>query len=233
MTLSSRQGSAGTVTLTSGEIPITSSLNITGPGADVISVSGNNSSRVFNIDDSLGGNLLDVTIDGLTLTEGSVIGSGGAILSQENLTLRNSIVSSSTATGATAQGGAIFSNAELVVTDSTLSNNTVTGATDGVTSVDIGGGAIGGSGDITVTGSTINNNEVEFFGQTTTGSLTAQGAGISASGSQVSIVSSTIRNNVLDFGRYGHSQHRIVCQRARERGPQRNQQRHHYRQHNT
>ncbi len=36
-------------------------------------------SRVFNIDDGNAGNLLDVSISGLTLTGGDVTGGGGAI----------------------------------------------------------------------------------------------------------------------------------------------------------
>ncbi len=214
-------GLTGTVTLTSGEIPITSSLNITGPGAEAISVSGNNNSRIFNIDDANGGNLLDIVIDGLTLTDGSATGAGGAIVSQENLTLRNSVVSGSavmgsggaiaaslgtttiesstldgnTATGATAQGGAIVSDAEVIVTNSTISNNTVTGVTDGTNSIDIRGGAISGGGNVTITASTINDNKVRFEQQSTTGSVALRGGAISGAGDQVAISSSTIRNN--------------------------------------
>ena len=39
----------GTITLTSGELSITDDLTIAGPGADRLSVSGNDASRVFHI----------------------------------------------------------------------------------------------------------------------------------------------------------------------------------------
>lgn len=45
-------GVVGKITLTTGQITITGSLTITGPGAKLLTISGNNASRVFNIDDS-------------------------------------------------------------------------------------------------------------------------------------------------------------------------------------
>lgn len=56
----------GTITLTSGEIEITRSLTLIGPGATNMVISGNNLSRVFNIS-SAGAT---VTISGLTLRDG-------------------------------------------------------------------------------------------------------------------------------------------------------------------
>src|SRR6516225_8501060 len=46
-TVDFQPGLTGTITLTSGELAINEDLTITGPGADVITVSGNNASRVF------------------------------------------------------------------------------------------------------------------------------------------------------------------------------------------
>src|SRR5438067_13661342 len=42
-------GVTGTITLTSGQLSITGDLTITGPGANRLTVSGNNASRVFQI----------------------------------------------------------------------------------------------------------------------------------------------------------------------------------------
>src|ERR1700682_4522709 len=42
-------GLHGTITLTSGELLITRSVTINGPGANKLSVSGNNASRVFDM----------------------------------------------------------------------------------------------------------------------------------------------------------------------------------------
>src|SRR6516225_9845530 len=61
-----------TIALTSGELALTRSLDIEGLGAEQLAVSGNHASRIFDI--SGGG---AVTIAGLTITEGQVVGSGG------------------------------------------------------------------------------------------------------------------------------------------------------------
>ena len=44
-------GAPGIITLTTGEIPISDTLKITGPGIDRLTISGNNASRIFNIAD--------------------------------------------------------------------------------------------------------------------------------------------------------------------------------------
>src|SRR5262249_6920870 len=60
-------GLQGTIMLTSGELAITNNLDIEGPGADQITVNGNNSSRVFDISPGA-----KVTIAGLTISNGRV-----------------------------------------------------------------------------------------------------------------------------------------------------------------
>jgi hypothetical protein len=74
------RGLHGTITLTSGELDLTSSMTINGPGADKIAVSGNNSSRIFNVS----GSSTDVTISGLTLTDGKAADQGGGILNHDS-----------------------------------------------------------------------------------------------------------------------------------------------------
>src|SRR6516225_4252110 len=64
-----------TITLTSGELELsgaTAPTTITGPGAKLLSVSGNHASRVFQID---GG--VDASVSGLTITGGSADYGGG------------------------------------------------------------------------------------------------------------------------------------------------------------
>ncbi len=66
-----------TITLTSGELAITKSLDIEGPGASLLTVSGNHQSRIFEISEGL-----TVTIAGLTITQGRTqdpIGGGGIL----------------------------------------------------------------------------------------------------------------------------------------------------------
>src|SRR5262249_60735714 len=75
-TVDFQAGLSGTITLTTGELAITKNLTIAGPGADVITVSGNTASRVFDI-----GATFTVDISGLTIADGSVTGAnGGGIL---------------------------------------------------------------------------------------------------------------------------------------------------------
>ena len=82
-----------TITLTSGELDVTDSVDIEGLGASQIAISGNDNSRVFNIDDD-NNSRIDVAIEGLTIRDGysnSYINGGGGIFNQENLTISNSI----------------------------------------------------------------------------------------------------------------------------------------------
>jgi hypothetical protein len=68
-------GTPQTIKLTSGELGVNHTLNIEGPGANLLTVSGNNASRVFNFGAS-GTNTY--RISGMTLSSGSG-GFGGAI----------------------------------------------------------------------------------------------------------------------------------------------------------
>lgn len=87
--------SGQTITLTSGQLEITDDLFIDGLGENNLTVSGNNASRVFNIDDGNSSNLIDVEIEGLTITDGRISSdvTGGGIRNSENLTVTNSIIS--------------------------------------------------------------------------------------------------------------------------------------------
>lgn len=92
----------GTITLLT-ELPITTNLNITGPGHELLTISGGNTTRIFNIDD--GDNSFDrnVVISGLTLTMGVAPEDqvGGAILNKESLLVENSKITNNS-TGAIA-----------------------------------------------------------------------------------------------------------------------------------
>ena len=64
----------GSLTLTQGALSITNSMTITGPGSGVLTISGNNTSRIFSIDSS---STINVTISGLTLSNGNCATSEG------------------------------------------------------------------------------------------------------------------------------------------------------------
>jgi hypothetical protein len=65
-----------TITLTGGQLELsgtTSPTTITGPGANLLKVSGNNSSRVFLVDANV-----SASISGLTITDGNAGGRGSS-----------------------------------------------------------------------------------------------------------------------------------------------------------
>jgi hypothetical protein len=116
-----------TITLTSGQLAITNSLDIEGPGADQLAISGDHGSRIFSISAGVA-----VTIAGLTITDGLASGAlaeGSGILNNgSTLTVANDILSNNeaiTVAGGTSRGGAIsnISGAMLTVTDSLLIHN--------------------------------------------------------------------------------------------------------------
>jgi parallel beta-helix repeat protein len=109
-----------TITLTSGQILIDKGLTIVGPGADALTISGNNTGRLFYITSGF-----IVTIHGLTLTGGNAPDAGGAISNLGVLYLNDSVVSGNTAAISTlSQGGGIYNGGFLFVTGSTISGNT-------------------------------------------------------------------------------------------------------------
>ena len=109
------------ITLISGELQITDDLTINGLGADSLTISGNNDSRVFMLDDSNESNQISVVLDGLTITEGNAFDEGGGIFNRENLTVNNTTISSNSAIN----GGGIYNNYEstVVVTNSSITDN--------------------------------------------------------------------------------------------------------------
>jgi hypothetical protein len=126
--------SGQTITLTSGELAITKSLDIEGPGPDKLAISGNNHSRVFNV--SQNQKPVTVTIAGLTIENGfGTSGDGGGILNvSSTLTLINDVLSNNQTNGKStvdhaAEGGAIANKlgATLTVSGCTFSGNQAIG----------------------------------------------------------------------------------------------------------
>jgi parallel beta-helix repeat protein len=173
-TVDFQPGLSGTITLMTGELAISKNLTVSGPGASVVTVSGNHASRVFDITGTF-----TVSIAGLTIADGSVgypdIGGGiynfGGTLTVTDSTLSGNTASSGggiansgaggtlTVTGCTLSGNTagigggilnVFTTqiGTLTVTDSTLSGNSAT----------VGGGGIFNYGVLTVTDSTLSGN---------------------------------------------------------------------------
>lgn len=142
------------ITLGGTQLRINSNLAITGPGADRLTVSGNNASRVFEVTSAS-----TAGISGLTITGGNAdTTNGGGIRSAGTLTLRKSAVSGNSAIGS--GGGILNNNGTLTVTGSTVSGNSATKG-GGVFSI------INSNSDTTkttITNSTISGNEASFNG---------------------------------------------------------------------
>ena len=120
-----------TITLGGTELLITHSLNIQGPGANVLDVDANSASRVFNI--STGDT---VAISGMTIS--------GGVQPTSGMTLPPAI-----------NGGGIQNNGTLTVTDCTLSNDkALSNIRAYLLGIPLGGGGIDNQGTLNVIGTT-------------------------------------------------------------------------------
>ncbi len=111
----------GTIVLAGAEIPITDTLTINGLGIDLLSVSGNDLSRIFKIDDGTGA-LKPTTISGLTLTDGKAALNGGALYSTEPLSLKNVVIRSSSC-GNRGGGAFVKTAGKISVASSSIVHN--------------------------------------------------------------------------------------------------------------
>jgi hypothetical protein len=147
-----------TITLTSGELDITTGLTIEGPGAGQLTISGGNHSRVFDVNAPA-----PVVLSGLTISNGTAFpnnaaipfwGDGGGILNLSTLTLSGCVVSGNTAdSAAPSKGGGIYNAGTLTLNGCTVSNN--------YTNADLApafGGGIYNAGTLTVTSSIVTGN---------------------------------------------------------------------------
>jgi len=166
----------GTLTLTSGEIALTRALTINGPGSALLTLSGNDASRLFKVSVTTAGAAdAPVLLSGMTLSAGRAAGScpapasgsGGAIAATESLSLTDVVI---TASHAARNGGAIAwvvrrAGQALTLNNVSLSGNSAgcAGATAGA----LGGGLFAGydaaatagsSGTLTINASTFATN---------------------------------------------------------------------------
>ncbi len=121
-TITFQAGLTGTITLTTGQLAVSDSVDIQGPGAGAISVSGNDASRVFYLYNNLGP--IDITISGLTVTGGSADFGAGIANVRENLILDGVLITGNAATG---NGGGLWgdsTSSSLTIRDCTITGNT-------------------------------------------------------------------------------------------------------------
>lgn len=153
-TVDFQAGLTGTILLTTGQLDITDSVTVQGPGAAAISVSGNSASRVFYLYNSA--STLDVTISGLTIDSGAASIGAGIVDFGENLMLDDVTLRNNTSSG---DGGGLWANG-LTMTIG-INNSRITGNTAG----DDGGGIyINNVAAMTIQGSTIANNSASGRG---------------------------------------------------------------------
>ena len=212
-------GVTGTIQMGfAGEMTIDEPVAIQGPGAGTLTVSGNDISRIFTVNDvdELG---LDIAVSGLTLTDGNLSGPGGfggAILNNgAEMTIQNATISGNDA-GIDGAGGALATmGGEVTIEGSTITGN----------SSDAGGGAIfalsgiftdpeltirdsriagnsatgnfGRGGAVAVQGSapTTTIERSTISGNSTAGAVTGDGGGLSQSGGTTRIDQSTFSGN--------------------------------------
>lgn len=197
-----------TITLQNAELVISKNLTITGTGANLLAISGNNASRVFFINPGI-----NVTMSGLNVTRGNPncsgtpVCSGAGIKNQGTLNLTNVAVTDNTSINASAGGiinegtatlincsitgntgfsggGFLNFNSTAFIINSTISGNTARDA----------GGLRNLTGALTIVNSTITNN-TQTAG--TNGGVFVQSGTVSA---RNSIFAGNISNTNPDFG---------------------------------
>jgi beta-glucanase (GH16 family) len=203
----------GTIALSSGQLVINRSLTIDGSGAPGLTVSGSNSSRVFQVASSVTASLND-----LTIADGAGAPQGGGILNYGTLNLDFVTVTGNTesSTGAASfdlGGGGIYNGdgAMLNMTNSTVSNNSTLGQpgggiygffnstinlTDSTVSDNVAGDVAGGLrtlGNASIVNTTISGNV----------STAWHGGALFSTDGTVTIVNSTIVGNSAPDGTAG------------------------------
>ena len=136
------------ITLSEGELAISSSLTIIGNGATNTVIDANNASRIFDVNDGDPLTTEIVTISGVTLQHATNIGdgNGGAIYNAESLSLSSSVLRENSA----ADGGGLFvaRDSTAVITGCSISGNTASSR----------GGGFHIDGNLVLQNSTVANN---------------------------------------------------------------------------
>jgi len=179
---------------------ITSTITVEGNGS-TINRTGKKDMRFFTAAPYSEGNVPNLTLNDLTLTNGkNAYYQGGAVYAyQAKLTLNNCTI---TGNGTDGNGGGVFAAyTDLTISDSTISNNSSYG----------GGGVYAGYGSITIVDSTISDNKADGYGTggglylnsaivtisnvSIDGNRAMTGSGMMVNYSDLSLTDSTITDN--------------------------------------
>ncbi|MGA1531316.1 MAG: hypothetical protein ACO398_11320 [Kiritimatiellia bacterium] len=187
----------GTIKLTSGQIEITDSLTITGPGASRLTVSGNKASRIFKIATGAvvaiekltiadGRNTIQESVPILVTRGGAILNDGGT-LSLSRVTMRNNVTINN-GDSLVVGGGAIVNSgfSTLAATNCQFIDNIAHGGT---------GYAFGGAiGSVTESVATVEN--CSFTGNLATSGGTSYGGAIgNFGGSDLTVIDCTFFDN--------------------------------------
>jgi Ca2+-binding RTX toxin-like protein len=177
-----------TILLEHGQLTLSSSIDIIGPGADLLTIDAQGESRLFRVTSAGAA----VTISGLTLRSGSENGGGGAVYNVGNLTLDSVIVTGNTTD---TSGGGVYSHdgSKLTIKNSIFESNQATGAA---------GSGVGGGVSIRATVADALKIENSAFIDNTAKSGGAVDLNHRAAGSAVAakIVNATLADNRADYG---------------------------------
>jgi hypothetical protein len=166
------------IKLTSGELGTDKNITISGPGAKFLTISGNNSNRVFNI---TGGN---VTLSGLTIANGNADGGGGIRVGAGTLNIYQCQIMSNTAPDLIGGGGIyVLTNASLVLSNSAIAFNHA---------YILGGGIYVNGGQAAMWNCTVFSNALK---DVPNGIFSPFGAGIVVYQGSLGIISSTVSSN--------------------------------------
>ena len=175
-------GVTGTInlsTVNTALAAITGNLDLIGPGASSLTVSGGNSQNVGNIFTLNSG--ANAAFSGITIANGVTSGyysSGGGISNAGTLTVSNGTISGNIAVGY-GNGGGISNTGTMTLVDSTVSGNSVNSSAAGGD----GGGIING-GTLIVIDSTVAGNFAFYIG-----------GGILNNGGTLAMIDSTVSSN--------------------------------------
>ena len=206
------------IALQHGELDITGELTIDGPAAEQVIIDAQQASRIFHI---LAGEY-DVTMRGLTLTNGRTVESdspflneplysGGAIHANHSgsLSIEASAILNNSTLGDRAHGGAIRARSDLTISGSLIAGNSTAGANSE------GGALITTSGNTSIIDSTLTGNsttgddadggaifsshdvtltDTTISGNSTSGDDSA-GGGIFVNLGNLTVINSTIEEN--------------------------------------
>ena len=190
------------ITLTSGAINISQDLDIEGPGAGLLSISGNENSTVFSVPAGVTATIAELTINHGHATD------GGGVSNLGTLTLTDDELDGNSATSS---AGGVYNNGTMTVTDCTFTDNTAGS---------VGGGMHGEGGSLTVTGCTfasnianqrggaidVNDGTFAVVNSTISGNdALLEGGGINVAAANVTLTNVTVTGNHCDTSNGGHT----------------------------